>query len=340
MMGMAEVVRLKENEVFEDIKLFFREKANFNKDTAKSYERDIRDFFQIVVQKDLEFLTIDNLKLKKNQIEMFRSELIQKDYDNKTINKKVNSLKMLLLNLEANEYPIKTTYFKAIRKLPEKKNRYGILSFPEVVQMATLAATKERNLRKVKSLLILFAVDTCVRKSAILELTWKDFEVQDNDEVFIHGIDKGDKEYRCRIKKGFYDELLTLKEDGVDKVFNISKSSVDEMIPRLVKLMNIPPERNIVFHSIRKAGITFQYRATGDIKAAQRAANHSDASLTIGTYIDDVDHGNFGAYSSQSNVDDNILDTLTLEQWQELARKANKEQQLYLKLKAKELYSK
>lgn len=340
MMGMAEVVSLRDNQLYKDIQLIYKDLENYNVETAKSYKTYVREFFQIVKGKELEFLNENDIKIKLQDVIRFRNILKESKINNKTINKKVYAVKKLLSSLKVLEYDdINLEFFKEIKKLPEKTNSYGTLTVDEVLLMANLAMTKERSLKKAKSLFILFALDTCVRKSAILNLTWKDFEDQENGEVYIKGLDKGDKEYRHRIKKEFFNELLTLKVDGIDKVFNVSKSTIDEMIPRLIKLMNIPPERNIVFHSIRKAGITFQYRVTGDIKAAQKAANHSDPSLTLKTYVESIDYGNYGAYSSQNDVDEDILDNLSLEQWKELKDKVNKDLQLLLKLKAKELFS-
>jgi hypothetical protein len=63
--------------------------------------------------------------------------------------------------------------------------------------------------------------------------------------------------------------------------------------------MEIPEERNIVFHSIRKAFGTTVWRMTGDIEAARRSLRHSDVKTTqiyLGT-------GNYEAVDSLTNIE-------------------------------------
>lgn len=339
-MGMAEVVSLRDNTVYNDIQLIYKDLENYNIETAEDYKRSTSSFFKIIKNKDLHFLNEEDLQLKRQDIISFRNHMKSDGYNNKTINKKVIPIKQLLINMKASGYELDLDFFESIKKLPVKANKYGTFTVDEVLTLARLAKETERELKKEKSTLILFALDTCIRKSAILNLKWSDFVDQGNGEVYIKGLDKGEKEYRNKIKKSFYDELLLLKKEGKEKVFYLNKSTIEDMFKRLLKKMELPPERNLVFHSIRKAGVTFQYRVTGgDIKAAQKAANHSDPALTISTYVEDVDYGNFGAYSSQNDVDEDILDNLSLEQWKELKDKVNKDLQLLLKLKAKELFS-
>jgi integrase len=247
--------------------------------------------------------------------------------NNKTINRSVTSVKEVLRYLKLKKLTNDIDFLDHIERLPENDNRYGVLSVDEVLRMAELARTKERNLKEVKYYLILFALDTCLRKQAILNLKWSDFEVRE-DFVIVNAIDKGNKSFRKQISKEFYEELTTLRKTDDVRVFPISKDAVDEMIPRLRKLMNLSEERGIVFHSIRKAGVTFQYRLTNDLLQAQKAAGHSNISTTM-LYIQEEDYSLTGAISSK-NVDETLFEKVTHEELITALKDMNRKDILHL----------
>lgn len=122
--------------------------------------------------------------------------------------------------------------------------------------------------------------DTCLRKSALLNLTWSDF-IEHEEYIEIKAIDKGNEERNLRISKEFYDALLQIKSESKDgKVFNISETSIQDMMNYLKSQMQFEDKRNVVFHSIRKCGVTFQFRLSNDIMQAKKAAGHSNLNNT------------------------------------------------------------
>ncbi|MEM5009355.1 site-specific integrase [Niallia taxi] len=307
MSANPKVEELHSYEVFEQIKRFLIKKEQKSMGTRKSYETDIKIFFKLIKNKELQFLTKEDVNLTLDDFEDFINYYQQnKIYSNKTINRKVSAVKGLLKYLKVKKLvEDDLSYFSEVTSLPEKRNSYGIPTVDEVLKWAELALL-ETHKPKEKRLLILFSLDTCIRKSAALRLKWSDIVLQDG-YVKVSGIDKRNKEFRHEISESFYNELLTIKHDSEHVFEGITVDMIDGMMERLKLKTNIDPNRNIVFHSIRKAGGTFRYKASGgDIIAVQRALGHSDPKITE-IYLDETTSNAMGAVSSINNIDKELF---------------------------------
>ena len=318
-MGMtAQVLNFTlENSVFEDI-MGYINLSHHSENTKKTYERGIRDFFLRLetVKKDIEHLTINDLKIKKKDVEKFRNILQEEGISNSTINNKVAALRGLYTELKANEYDLETDFFKAIKKLDENTNSYGFFTQSEAFELIELAK-KERQKPMIKSMLISFALETCIRLTAALSTKWSDFIVDGTNDVKLTVIDKGNKDYRAVVSYEFYKDLLTLRGDS-EFVFDLEATNVDKMMQRLRKKLNIDPKRNLTFHSLRKTGVEFKFKHNGrDIRIAQQAANHSpkSVSVTIRDYLTKDDYGVKGIISNSYKKEEvNAWDNLNLEE--------------------------
>lgn len=341
---MGAVVKLHVNQGVYDEFIAFINLARHSDNTKNTYETGIRDFFRVIKKKEMEHLTWDDLMINKKNVESFRTILKENDLTHSTINNKVAGLRRFYYELASNDIPefnerkIQVDFFKGIKKLPENVESYDPFTVDEVLILSEMALNEQRKGIN-KSKFILFCLDTCIRKKAALNLKWSDFEVQGaNEEVKLKAVDKGNKDFRAKIHYDFYEDLLILKNDS-EYVFNLTVDEVNKMMPRLIEKLNADSKRNLVFHSIRKTGVEFKYRYTGDIKVAQKAANHTDPSLTIKTYVDDVDYGVYGAVSKGRDNQDNILDNLNLEQLQMLMKNLDTDLKLRVEKKAKELFN-
>lgn len=328
------VYKLNKNNVYDEIQNFLK-LAHYSLNTKDVYERGIRDFFSVIRKKQIEHLTWEDVQIKKKDIEMFRTILKEHGNTNTTINNKVAGLRRLYYELASNEHDVNIEFFKAIKKLPDDTNSYDAFTLSEVEELVQYAS-REKFQGKMKANLIMFGVDTCIRMDALLNLKWSDFELMDNEEVKINAIDKGNKYFRAKIHYKFYQELLECKSNDT-YVFDINKNTLKSLIPRIVDKLENTQGRNLTFHSLRKTGITFKYRYTGDIKVAQKAANHADPSLTFKTYINDVDYGVLGYYSLQEEQDD-ILNTLTRSQLLQLINSLDTDLMIRLCNKAQDLF--
>lgn len=323
---LAENVIKFENEsskIYDQIQKWLNKHGYNSDNTKRDYERDVKFFFKLMKGKEIEHLTLADIQITLDDFEDFVNELYtmtnesgEKNYTNKTINRKVAAIKGLIKYLAGKkldgEYIVKdVTYMGLINSLPENSKSHGVLESHEIIEISEWAKT-ERFKGNVKSLAILFSFNTCARKSEVLNTKWSDF-VEKEEGVLVKGIGKGNKEFREMISKRFYNELLTLKEDDKDRVFDLTDKNIDNMMERARKHFAYPPERNIVFHSVRKGGGTWRWKKTGDIMEAKRALNHSNLNTTQ-LYLKEEDYGIIGDITADEvnehlykEVDINVL---------------------------------
>lgn len=319
--NMDNVVPLTRDDKFNITKYFenfLARKARKNPRTAEEYGRDIKEYWNLIYKKELHMMTSEEIvEMDIEQIEQFQDILSkERKLANGTVNRKVTAIKEFMEYLsslkELRYLNLNTTYFNLLIRLSQNnRNSHGVLRVNEVFEMADWIAENDQEYGLMKKYLMLFSLDTCIRIGAVLNLKWTDFEEKD-DFVLIKAVDKGNKDYRPKISKDFYQELLSIKVEGQNKVFNTSTGSVQRMMDKLKKEFKIPKERNIVFHSIRKAGGTFQYRLTGDILQAKKALNHSSLDTTM-MYMQDEDFGIVGAVSSLGKVDKDLYNNVDIE---------------------------
>lgn len=324
----------------------------YNSDkTKRDYEADVKLFFKLIKNKEINFLTIEDVQLTYEDFENFieilhssENEKGERIYANKTINRKVAAVKGLVKYLAAKkidgEYIVKdVAYLPLIKSLPENSKHHGILEHHEVWNLANLCL-EERFKANNKRLAILFTYDTCARKSDVLNLKWSDFEVK-NDVVVVNGIGKGNKEFRKSISRDFYNEILTLKEDGVDSVFQLTEKNIDNLMDRLREKANIDPSRRVVFHSIRKSGSVFIYRISGnDIMKAKEVLNHSNVNTTQ-LYLKANEYSAaIGGVSSSNGINHNAYKEVDHQTLLEAIEAMNADMRLLLNLKINELAKK
>lgn len=127
------------------LNVFFIKKEQKSVGTRKSYETDIRIFFQFIKNKDVKYLTRDDVNLTIDDFEDFINYHQKNEiYSNKTINGKVSAVKSLLKYLKVKKLiDDDLSYFSEITTLPEKRNSYGILTLDEVLKWAELALTEK-----------------------------------------------------------------------------------------------------------------------------------------------------------------------------------------------------
>jgi site-specific recombinase XerD len=359
-MGMAEKVVKFENEsmkIYEAVKGWIKDLNRNNRDyedlydgkrskTQIAYEADVRLFLRYTRGKkegsELEYLTLDELQFTLEDLEDFKDKILElrnEDgkyaYTNKSFNRKLSGIKNFIRFMAKKKLIKDISFLELVTSEKEKDEHYGALEVSQVFDMAEWALKHERELGNVKRLAILFSLDSCIRKSAMLRLKWSDFTIKE-DGVEVKGIDKGNKEFRQLISMDFYNELLTIKDEISPYVFNISVNAIDSMMNRYRKSYNIPEERRIVWHSIRKSGVTFRFRVTGDILEAKRAANHSSITTTQ-IYLEEQDYGQIGAVSSVGNIDKELFKKVDYETLIKAIGLLKKDTQLILNLKLQEL---
>ncbi|MFS1518569.1 tyrosine-type recombinase/integrase [Bacillus sp. SCS-151] len=302
--------------VYEQIQRYFEKLERRSPKTKESYERDIKDFFLMIKGKKLQELNFEDIQVNLEDTEDFIEILISQSdqegnrkYANKTINGKITSLKGLIKYLSAKKLVKDVSFLSLTESLPEVTESYDALTVDEVLELAELAS-KERDKGEEKKLLLWFALDTSIRKSAILELKWSNFyETEFN--YLIKGIDKGNKQFTRRISKVFYNELLKLKSES-EYVFSLKKSTLDKVFKRVRNKMDFG-DRKIVIHSIRKAGGSFFYNQTKDLDATRNYLGHVSPSTTV-LYTSPNDYGATGAISIKDTIDKDLFKKVSHEE--------------------------
>lgn len=287
MLAANNVIHINENSVFSDIMVHLDDKEVYSKNTRLAYEESIRQFFKIMRGKEIEHVILNDLIFKRNDIINYRNKLIKDfGYANGTINTKIIAIKGLFENLKANDYDVNPSIFK-IKRLKDNPNSYGNLSQTEAERMAHAVFKTEKRKAQIKHLAIMFAIRTSFRLDEILNVKWSDFEYF-NGVYKVFTIGKGEKKNTTAISNKMYNQILELKENDHenDKVFKVSSDAITDMMKRLRIELNIPEERNVVFHSFRKVAIDYEFETTGDIKKASLHAGHSSIDTTFKHYLE------------------------------------------------------
>lgn len=322
------IVKLKQKgNVNEVVVRFLELKKRVSENTFLTYKNHLKSFFNYL-NIDIDFLTED--QLSSITIDDIENYILDSELATSTLEQRIGSLKSFFRYASGKGVKVNMDIFNAVPKLPETHNSYGVLSLEEVFKMADIVEQQGRKGLN-KKMFVLFALDTCLRKEAILGLTWDQFEVSEN-QVNLKVIDKGNKEAKKTISMDFYNELKKI-DNGKEKVFDLTTRTVQRMMDEAREEMGIDKRRNIAFHSVRKAGITFQYRITGDILQAKKAGGHKDINTTM-KYVEAQDYGNVGAYSYNKKVTDFDFSSLTKEELVKIIESSSKDIQIILANKA------
>lgn len=273
---------LEDNNVWASIKTLLERIGQNSENTRDTYERAIREFFKTMRNRELEDLTESDLQFTKAQIETYQVSLRNK-YKTTTVNTRMSALMKCYKKLEDHEFEVKSSWFDVDRYPEYDKEGYSTLSHHEVEEIIELVSKTRKGFEK--ALLVRLAYATAFRKKSLLNLRWTDI-INRDDIWFIKTLGKGNKWDYKKISNELYEELMKQKEliDG-DKIFKLTDKTVNRMMAYIRDNMDFG-DRNIVFHSFKKASINEVNIITGgDIKAMQTHGNHSSPSTTINDYL-------------------------------------------------------
>lgn len=338
------VVKLDNTQIYDQIEKYLTKHSYKSEETERAYRKDIELFFKLIKDKELKYLNEEDIQLTLDDFEDFIDKLYKAEdkdgnrlFQNTTINRKIAAIKGVTKYLYGKKLINDISFLELIDSLPKISKHYGVLESHEVFDLAEWALT-ERTKGETKRLLILFSYDTCARLDECLSMKWNDIVVKE-EVVLISGIGKGNKEFRSTISKDFYNELLKLKKEDSETVFNLSERRVSDMMARARKHFNIPQEREIVFHSLRKSGASYRFRVTGDILEAKKALNHSSLATTE-LYLQKLDYGAMGAVSSSGKHNDNLYNEVEHDVLLEAISQLPKDSKFILNIKIQEILNK
>lgn len=269
-------------EAFEIYTQFIKTSKNNSANTARNYEGRIKEFFDIVFNKDISKVTGQELrKLMPNDVTTYINILIAKGNSKNTVITKLRSVRSFFKELSINrvvKYDL--DMFKA-RFDSDEKHYDSLYSLEEVRGLYDFALGR-KNYPQEQYLFIKSLFVTANRKSAMMELKWSDitkkFDYPTGKSVWvIEVLDKGNKVVEKAIADEFYEELLQLKQG--EKVFpNMTDDIIRGTMESFTKALN--DGRNITVHGIKASALTIAYKLTKDIMKVKQLGSHKDISTT------------------------------------------------------------
>lgn len=320
------VTRINQNRVYNHIMAFLKNKEKRSHNTARRYERDIRDFFLYLRNKDIEDLEPEDLKVTNAEALDYQNYLTEK-CKNSTTNVKFGAIRSLYNFFKVNDYDVNPHALK-VDNLPSDSRPIGYLSPDEVFMLADLALKHESYNRYMKRALILLAFATSMRLSALLKLKYSDIRQSEKDpkkyiiETYDY-LDKAKQIYK-EIHESVYQTLIEAREMDKrvrtdDRIFTMDEKGVTKMMKRLCEIAGFDPRRNISFHSIRKAGADFAYEYTGgDLVAVTAQGNWSSPTTPYKHYL--KQQANITGMAAFEKIDEDVFDKLTHEELLQLVK--------------------
>ncbi|MFI2856819.1 tyrosine-type recombinase/integrase [Paenibacillus sp. JSM ZJ436] len=308
------VVGLHSGSVYEDIRTFIDKFHSMN--TRSNYERHIRNFFVWFRGKQLEQLQQEDMPIRNADVIKFQLFLRnhEADYSNSTINVIMAAVQSLYEFLEINEYNVNSKFAK-VDVLPDDSESAGALYYHEAEAMANTVMTHRKG--HEKSAFLRMAYTTSLRKSTLLNIKWSDINKNPNENHYLVSvIGKGGKKHIVPIPDQLYNELLLIKEQEYyqqykdNKVFHLSKTTIQNMMDTLKEQLGLSAERNITFHSFRNVAASY-----GSLEEVQDHLNHSNINTTNKYYRHKTkDYSQSLSLRMGKEIDNSIFNELSKEE--------------------------
>lgn len=305
-------IREKQNNVYQSIEMFLDSVGLESENTKNTYRTAIKDFFLATRNKELEYLTVNDLQFTYIEVEQYRHSIIGK-YKNSTVNTKMVAVKKLFDKLNRYDIQVNSSAFNLDKLKEYDTESYDMLTIEEVNKSMDIVSKTNNGYEK--KLLIKLAFSTAFRKSVLINLKW-DSIYESNGGYYIKVLGKGNKWSTKKIDSDLYKELMEYKKITYrENVFNLSSSTVQRMMDKIKSEIDFG-NRVITFHSFKKASIEEMGIQTNfDLKAMQRHGDHSDVSTTLNIYVAQKDVENMPTLSTDiKKVDTKALFDLTKEE--------------------------
>ncbi len=323
---------------------FLEDKRTRSIDTFRNYSNDIniicRDLFKheykYLTKEELESLTVDDLIVYRDYLYKEENEYGERKYSNATINRRLSSFKSLVKYLKARgkiNFPV-SDMMTLLKNLPNESVEIDVLSMKDAERC--LEFFKLRKNGYPVYLASKLSIDTGLRSREILTLTWKQFYVQE-DKVIVKSKGKikgkGKKDWEKEISLELYNEVLELKEEGKDKVFNITYSFIAKVMKEAIKELKLD-DKDYSFHSFRKLAATNMHELTNDIIGVKEFLNHSNLNTTQ-RYVKSKKYGMTGVYSLGDKIDKDLYKKVDKDLLLEVIEELNISHLLNIKLSDK-----
>ena len=296
MLAKVQNIRTIEETIQKYVDSFYAELKLNSKSTAENYTHDIKSFLQFSSDMGTA-LPIDNIHLvyTYKNVTAFRQQESQR-IKATSVNRKIAAIREFGRHLAVNGVNLNLAFFESIKNLKGDAESYDVISIHEAIRIANWLRENEKYKAEEKYYYTLLAIDTGIRTEALSKLTPSNF-IKTDDIVLLKGVDKGKKSFSKRVSLEVFEEMkksLNWK-DKKAPLFNFSAKNRADMMSRALKGLGWE-DRNIAFHSFKKAAVNNAFELTGDIMVAMKVGNHSSIATTQ-TYLAEGDDF-LGAISS------------------------------------------
>jgi integrase len=278
--------------------------------TAYEYDKRVREFFRLVLDKDVEHVTYEELRnIKKSDIKNdYVAMLMAKGNSGNTIDTKVRSVKSFYNELQSNDLKVNPMIFKM--KFDIDVKHHNALSSDELQQLFEFMKG-EKNLGIEKYLLAKTLFTTGNRRSATFGMTWNDNfiirkDIDTHRDIHIIRVkDKGSKWIEKPISDEYYEELQQLNK-GQKYVFEFSDRTMERALERFSKELG----KKITMHGLKATAITLGYKMTRDINLCKQLGGHSSIVTTEIYLREEQSLVNQLSYNMSRTIDESILDEM------------------------------
>lgn len=336
MIIMNAVVNIRETQdtVERFLNSFYGEYQHNSVATAKAYRADVVSFIESQMPLGLG-TPVENVAqyISYTNVTDFRNKQIEKGLQPNSVNRKVVAIREFVRHLRAHDVEVSIEFFENIKSLKGGSDSYEVLSIPEAVMLAEWLRDNEKFRATDKYYYTLLAADTGIRAEALSQLTPSNF-IETDEEVLIKGVDKGKKNFTKRISKELFHAMKRdIKEwTALNKpLFGFDSKNRTDMIRRALKGLGWE-NRNIAFHSLKKAAVNNAFETTGDIRIAMKVGAHESVATTQ-KYLEDSGDDFLGAISNSNlaKIKDLDYEDFSKEELIEAVSKMSKHFQYHLK---------
>lgn len=310
--------------------------------TKLAYCKEINRFFEWHCGKVITLLDDGDVVSPISKSDIIVNQSLVSDYQTylidelhmspSSINKAIVAVRGLYTQLAANDFPVKSEWFKGLEKLDKNdESQWASFTYEEAVQAMEVVRPTEKGDMKVA--MINTAIRTGFRLGDLLCMKREHIKLFEGKTWTIKLKGKRGKWNWKPILPEVKDELLMIADtynhqDGL--IFKIQRNTINKMMKLIRKELKLEnEEERYVFHSFKKCAVLEIYNITnGDVKQMQEAGNHIDATTSLNTYTK-LDKRQKIHESPMLLIGQNInimekLEELTKEQLIDLIRKCGK----------------
>lgn len=301
-------------------KTFIISHSRKSANTAKTYDRNCREFFDILTGKTIEDLHVEDVQNILNyHIENVYVKRLININSSQTIETKLNCVRSFYNELLKNGFKVNPKVIGATlqAKLVNHTNAMtedefdGLLSY---VMNSSDVEGLERFLY-IKTLYV-----TALRKTACANLKWKDiYDEKDSttgiDVKVVHVFDKG-KWLNVPISDEFYEDLCLLKDtdNGEERVFKNMDDAGLKRVERIIRKYGNTIGKTISFHSMKATAITIGWKKTKNMMLCKQLGHHSKSATTEIYIRPDDSFVNQLSYRMDVKLDENVLEDMSKEE--------------------------